>query len=113
MNFSCVIDQRDDLNIHASLQRNVKGPVVLCNPPFPSAQHGKPPLRRPREHLILERRKQEELREEANAIVSYNKQFDLKVRLPNILVYYKMTCPCCFMLIMSTNTSHLEYILLQ
>ena len=36
-------------------------------------------MRRPREHLILERRKQEELREEATAIVNYNKQFDLKV----------------------------------
>ena len=43
-----------------------------------SLQRGKPTLIRPREFLILERRKQEELREEANAIVSYNKQFDLK-----------------------------------
>lgn len=42
-------------------------------------QRGKPTLTRPREYLILERRKQEELREEANAMVNYNKQFDLKV----------------------------------
>ncbi len=28
----------------------------------------------------MERRKQEELREEANAIVNFSKQFDLKVR---------------------------------
>ena len=42
-------------------------------------QRAKPTLTRPREYLILERRKQEELREEANAIVNYNKQFDLKV----------------------------------
>ena len=45
----------------------------------PSMQRGKPTLTRPREYLILERRKQEELREEANAMVNYNKQFDLKV----------------------------------
>jgi len=37
-------------------------------------QRAKPTLTRPREYLILERRKQEELREEANAIVNYNKQ---------------------------------------
>lgn len=41
-------------------------------------KRGKPTLSRPREYLILERRKQEELREEANAMVNYNKQFDLK-----------------------------------
>ena len=41
-------------------------------------QRGKPTLSRPREYLILERRKQEEIREEANAMVNYNKQFDLK-----------------------------------
>ena len=45
-------------------------------------QRGKPTLTRPREYLILERRKQEELREEANAMVNYNKQFDLKVCAP-------------------------------
>ena len=44
-----------------------------------SYQRGRLPPLLPKEHLILERRKQEELREEANAVVTYNKQFDLKV----------------------------------
>jgi len=37
-------------------------------------------LKNPKEYLILERRRQEEAREEADAMVSYNKQFDLRVR---------------------------------
>ena len=60
--------------------------VYVCSYAFVCAilhtifpQRGRPPPVRPKEHLILERRKQEELREEANAVVSYNKQFDLKV----------------------------------
>lgn len=53
--------------------REITGPT-----PHSVAVRGKPTLRRPREHLILERRKQEELREEANSMVHYNKQFDLK-----------------------------------
>jgi hypothetical protein len=53
--------------------RELTGPT-----PHSVAICGRPPQARPKEHLILERRKQEELREEANAVVSYNKQFDLK-----------------------------------
>lgn len=53
--------------------------IHVCNATHHITQRGRPPLVRPKEHLILERRKQEELREEANAVVSYNKQFDLKV----------------------------------
>ena len=37
-------------------------------------------MKKPKEYLILERRRQEEAREEADAMVSYNKQFDLRVR---------------------------------
>ena len=37
-------------------------------------------MRIPREHIILEHRRQEELRDQATAMVEYNKQFDLKVR---------------------------------
>lgn len=42
-------------------------------------QRAKPTKKKPLEYLILERRKQEELRDEANALVHYTKQFDLKV----------------------------------
>ena len=42
-------------------------------------QRAKPTIKKPLEHLILERRKKEELRDEANAMVQYTKQFDLKV----------------------------------
>ena len=38
-------------------------------------------MKKPLEYLILERRKQEELRDEANSLVHYTKQFDLKVSL--------------------------------
>ena len=50
---------------------------MFANP----VQREKPTLKKPREYLILERRKQEEMRDEVNAMVAYNKQFDLKVCL--------------------------------
>lgn len=58
----------------------------VCVMYFYVLQRGKPTLTRPREYLILERRKQEELREEANAMVNYNKQFDLKVCTPTWII---------------------------
>ena len=51
-------------------------------------------MRLPREQIILENRRQEELRDEATAMVEYNKQFDLKVLEPIshyvlYLIYYR------------------------
>ena len=43
---------------------------------------------RPRDHLILERRRQDELREEVNTIIKYSKQFDLKVHNK-----FQLICP--------------------
>ncbi|XP_065910618.1 cilia- and flagella-associated protein 53-like [Dysidea avara] len=53
--------------------REINGPT-----PNSVAIRAKPTIKKPREYLILERRKQEELRNEANAMVQYTKQFDLK-----------------------------------
>lgn len=63
-----------DLSVTGRRQnREITGPT-----PHSVAIRGKPPPLKPREHLILERRKQDELREEAAAIVNYNKKYDLK-----------------------------------
>lgn len=53
--------------------REINGPT-----PNAVAIRAKPTKKKPLEYLILERRKQEELRDEANALVHYTKQFDLK-----------------------------------
>ncbi|XP_003389146.1 PREDICTED: cilia- and flagella-associated protein 53-like [Amphimedon queenslandica] len=60
------------------LNREVTGPT-----PHSVAIRAKRPSKLPKEHLILETRKQHKLREEAEAIVSYNKQFDLKTTWEN------------------------------
>ena len=62
---------------------------IVCAMSCYVLQRAKPTLTRPREYLILERRKQEELREEANAMVNYNKQFDLKVCAPTWIISTK------------------------
>jgi hypothetical protein len=62
-----------DVVTRRRLNREVTGPT-----PHSVAIRGKPPARQPPEHLILALRKQEELRQEAEAIVSYTKHFDLK-----------------------------------
>lgn len=53
--------------------REINGPT-----PNAVAIRAKPTVKKPLEYLILERRKQEELRNEANSLVHYTKQFDLK-----------------------------------
>ncbi|XP_064390856.1 cilia- and flagella-associated protein 53-like [Halichondria panicea] len=53
---------------------------VTGHTPHSVAIHAKPSMGRPRDHLILERRRQDELREEVNTIIKYSKQFDLKTK---------------------------------
>lgn len=61
-------------------------------------QKAKPTSKRPVEHLILETRRKDELREQAIAETKYQKQCDLKVRLsPEI--YHVLIIICCALIL--------------